>query len=480
MRSRVTFNSSSFPVAVLVSALLVSCSFLPEREEANEPEMPPEFSEEGTRTESGGAWWKDFQSPELDRLITDALAANYDLAQARARLLQARAAAVISGSERYPELDLGADASFQRSRSDGQTVDTENYSLGLAAGYEIDLWGRLRATANQAESLVEASIGDRDAAVITLAAEVTDRWLEIIELKNRIELIQNQLETNRTYLDLLIRRQRKGLTSALAVFQQEQIVAATESLMPLREAELAGAEYELAVLLGRPPRSPLHLKSDQMPGYPPLPPIGLPADLLRNRPDIRAAAARLESADWGAAAARANRLPALTLTGSAGYDSDQFDRLFDDWFAGFAAGILAPLIDGGRRAAEADRTLAVAEERLAAYRQTVLDALREVEDALIREKKQTAYLDSLEKELTAADNALTQANLRYRKGDSEYLDVLTSLNAVQQLERNLLSARRDLLVYRVSLYRALGSRWKSEGRKPERGKNSEIRKPKSE
>jgi len=152
----------------------------------------------------------------------------------------------------YPEVNLAAAGGATRARTDGGTATTENYSLGLAASYEIDLWGRVRSTANEADTLVLASSADLDTARITLAAEVTDRWLSIVELKSQLELVRGQLETNRTYLELILLRQRKGLATALAVFQQKQVVAGTESLIPLLDSQLATTRYELAVLLGRP------------------------------------------------------------------------------------------------------------------------------------------------------------------------------------------------------------------------------------
>jgi len=457
-----------FIATALMAFLPISCTFLPEREEPLEPEVPASFSEETGELSSNKLWWEDFGSAELNRLVTEAFEGSFNLRQAEARLRQARATAVIAGGNLYPEVNLEAAGGATRVRTDGGTATTENYSLGLAASYEIDLWGRVRSTANEADTLVLASSADLDTARITLASEVTDRWLSIVELKSQLELVRGQLETNRTYLELLLLRQRKGLATALAVFQQKQVVAGTESLIPLLDSQLATTRYELAVLLGRPPRSDIGLMTDRIPDVSPLPEIGLPSQLLENRPDIRSAYFRLESSDWGISAARANRLPALALTASVGYRSVEFDDLFDNWFAGFAGALLAPLIDGGRRSAEADRALAVSEERLAYYRETVLTAFREVEDALVREKKQTDYIFSRGNQLTAAKNALSEALLRYRKGDIEYLDVLASITSVQSLEREVLSARRDLLIYRVSLYRALGSRWSTAGMtKPE-------------
>jgi len=455
-----------FISAVLLAISPLSCTFLPEREEPLEPEVPSSFSEETGAPSSNRLWWEDFGSAELNRLVTEAFEGSFNLRQAEARLRQARAAAVIAGGNLYPEVNLEAAGGATRARTgdseNAVTATTENYSLGLAASYEIDLWGRVRSTANEADTLVLATSADLDTVRITLAAEVTDRWISIVELKSQLELVRRQLESNRTYLELLLLRQRKGLATALAVFQQQQVVEGTESLIPLLESQLATERYELAVLLGRPPRTDIGLITERIPDLSPLPEIGLPAQLLENRPDIRSAYFRLESSDWGVSAARANRLPALSLTASAGYRSVEFDDLFDNWFAGFAGALLAPLIDGGRRSAEADLALAVSEERLAYYRETVLNAIREVEDALIRENKQSDYIGSLANQLTAAKNALSEALLRYRKGDIEYLDVLASITSVQSLERDLLSAESDLLLYRVSLYRALGSRWNEE------------------
>jgi outer membrane protein, multidrug efflux system len=457
----------SFIGASLLALLPISCTFLPEREEPLPPEVPESFSEEIGEPSPHQLWWEDFGSSELNRLVTEAFAGSFDLRQAEARLSQARASAVIAGGNLYPEVNLEAAGGATRARTGNSenrvTATTENYSLGLAASYEIDLWGRVRSTANEADSLVLASAADLDTARITLAAEVTDRWLSIVELKSQLELVNRQLDSNRTYLELLLLRQRKGLASALAVFQQDQIVAGTESLIPLLESQLDTTSYELAVLLGRPPRSEIGLTADRIPEVSPLPELGLPSQLLENRPDIQAAYFRLESSDWGVSAARANRLPALALTASVGYRSVEFSDLFDNWFAGFAGALLAPLIDGGRRSAEADRALAVSEEWLAFYRVTVLNGFKEVENALVREKKQTGYISLLGKQLTAAKNALSEARLRYQKGDIEYLDVLASLTSVQTLERGVLSARRDLLLYRVSLYRALGARWNEDG-----------------
>jgi len=466
-----------FVALVAFQVAVSSCSFFPQRDESPEPELPAEFSLPGRGDSLPGDWWESFGDPELSRLVAESFSANLDLRQIEARLRRARAAATLAGADLYPRVNLDLEGGATRSRTDTGatrvTTTAERYTAALAASYELDLWGRVSSIARSAEADTTAAAWDVDAARVSLAAEIADLWLSAVELKERRSLVEGQLETNLTYLELVRLRQLKGLSSALAVFQQEQIVAATETLLPQLQADLETTLHSLAVLVGRPPLTDLGLSLEALPDLAPRPALGLPSELLERRPDIQAAQARLEAADWQVSAARANRLPSLSLTGSAGYDSADFSRLFDNWFAGFVAGLVTPLIDGGSRSAEVARTEAISDENLAAYRETILTALKEVEDALVREDRQNEYIGSLDKQLQAARNAFAEAMLRYRKGDIEYLDVLASLGSVQELERKSLAARRDVLLYRVSLYRALGGGWESDPDKGERDQDEE-------
>jgi outer membrane protein TolC len=190
-----------------------------------------------------------------------------------------------------------------------------------------------------------------------------------------------------------------------------------------------------------------------------LPALGLPVDLLANRPDVRAAGRRLKAAQYQVAAARANRLPTLRFSAGARYGTSELDLLFDTWLINLAADLTAPILDGGRRAAEVDRTRAQEDERLWGYRQSVITAVKEVEDALARESRQREHIDGLESVMAAARQGLEEAIQRYRRGLSDYLPVLTQLIAVQDLERNLIQQREALVRYRIALHRALGGGW---------------------
>ncbi len=508
-------NRLTFCIAALALSGVSCVSLLPQRATSPEGRLPESFSEYEAQTERSDRWWEVFESDELTSLVQEALSDSLTLREMWARLDQAGAAATIAAAGRYPELSLESGASYERrsttvegadapsvssqvlsatvdavtervaqqlgvttgggSGTAAATTSTSNtrvlseikqFSFGLAAGYEIDLWGRVAAGHNAARLNFEASRDDLEAAAMTVAGEVVDRWLRIIELRAQKQLLAQQLETSRTYLELVDLRFRSSLVSALDVYQQRQVVADIEKQIPLIESSEQVLLHELAVLLGKPPGASLELGEYDLETVPPLPAAGLPAELLINRPDIRAARKRLEAADNSLAAARADQLPAISLTGRAAYQAGELEFLLDDWFANLAANLTAPLFDGSRRAAEVRRNRAVIEERLAAYRAAVLAAIKEVEDALVTERMQHRHIAALEKQIEYADHALQEAEQRYRKGLNDYLPVLTSLQTTQRLTRSLVEARRNLLVYRVRLYRALGGNWTDDLERP--------------
>jgi NodT family efflux transporter outer membrane factor (OMF) lipoprotein len=451
-------------IAVAAAALVPACrSPRPSGDAAVLRGLVPErFGEQGTAM-AAGAWWTAFGSEDLALLVSEALSVNPGLAQAAARLEQARAAARRQGAGVYPAATLSGRGASVRETSRGGgdggadvTVEREEYGLELAASYELDLWGRVRAVRGSARKLAEASLEDLETAAMTVAGRVCALYVSLGELAVKIERVRRQIDANRSALDLLERRRRKGKAVALDVYQQQQALASTEALLPPLQAEAAVQRHELAVLLGRPPRAENLPEVRALPPLPPLPDTGLPAELVARRPDVRAAARRLEASDLDLDAAQADRLPALRLTASAAYASDDPGTLFDNWLLNLAAGLTMPLLDGGRRRAETDRTAAVREERVARYREAVLAAFREVEDALVRERRLREEAAALGEELDCGRKALTEARALYVKGQTDYLRVLTALASVQLLERRRISAEANLLRNRVALYRALG------------------------
>ncbi|MCK4619201.1 MAG: efflux transporter outer membrane subunit, partial [Desulfobacterales bacterium] len=407
-------------------------------------------------------WWETFNDSALNVIVEEAPSNNLNLKQIWARLMQARAVAIQAGADRYPDLTGTAGATHFRQRTkngSALTSTSENYSLGVSSNYELDLWGRVRAEQEAAILSTEASEQDLKAAAITLAAEVTNRWLQIIAQRTQKHLLNEQLKTNRTFLELTELRFRHAMVSALDVYQQQQMIDQVRAQIPLVEAQESKLMNELSVLLGKAPRSPLVISRPDLPELSPMPSTGIPADLLENRPDIKAAQLRLQSAGWNVSAARADRLPSLTLSAGAIFENEHLDLLLDNWLLSLAANLTAPVFDGNRRAAEVDRTMAMKDENLAAYRQTILTAIREVEDALVTEARQQEHILKLKHVIQTARKALDQATLRYRNGLTDYLPVLTQLLSVQDLERDLITQHATLLTNRISLYRSLGGTW---------------------
>jgi NodT family efflux transporter outer membrane factor (OMF) lipoprotein len=451
---------------VLTPLVAAGCApFAPQTTSPVLPDFPSSYSLYAENASRETPWWKGFASPELDRLLDVALRDGFSIRQARARLDQARAAARKAGASLYPSLSVEAGSSHTRQKVENGPsgertyTTTKRHSLGLAAQYELDLWDRI-GSSREAERLeVQASQEDVHAAFMTLSGQIAADWIEILQVRREQALIRAQIATNEIYLEVLELRFDKSLSTALDVLQQREVLARTRTLLAPLEARERVLMNETAVLLGKAPNFDLGLTADDLPSPLPFPLRGVPADLLANRPDVRAAGLRLRSSQWEISSARADRLPAITLTGQAEYASDQFNTLFDNWLANLAAGLIGPIFDGNRRSAEVDRTRAVARERLVAYEQTVMEAVRDVENALVNMIKQQAYLEAVRKQLALAEMTLKQAGERYQNGVVTYLTVLTSLLDVQSLERTLVQGEADLLLYQIGLCRALGGSW---------------------
>jgi len=440
-----------------------SCTYFnPEQRQNPEGEIPNTFSLYSKESEQPDKWWESFNDEELNNLIEISLTENLSLKVAWARLMQSKALAIQAGSALVPNLTGNAGASRARQKRKNTITLKEtvkDYSLGLASSYELDLWGKIRSDQEAAILQTSASREDFNTVAMTLAAEVAQQWINIISQRMQKHLLKEQLKTNMIHFELINLRFRKAMVSALDVYQQKQVVEKVKAQIPLVEAQEMLLFHKLALLLGKAPNADIGINRNSLPVLQELPPIGIPADVLSRRPDVRSAGLRLRAVDWKVAAARADRLPSIDLTASLKLNSESFDLLMDNWIIGLAGNLTAPILDGNRRKAEVDRQIALANENLASYRSTVLTAIKEVEDALISETKQREHIEALEREIEAAKNALNEARERYRKGLNEYLPVLTQLLTTQNLEIDLIQKKTQLLLNRISLHRTLGGTW---------------------
>ena len=436
--------------------LVTACSTVPDRDPVS-ISLPADFSSSGDVILSDH-WWESLDDPVLNSLVERALAQNFSLQSVWARLDQAAAVERIASAELYPSLDIEGSASRTWSHGDrGNTIN--NYSVGAMASYELDLWGRIDSTSKAATLDRQAGEAELTAAAISLSAEVASTWYQLVEQYGQQALVSSQLETNDRVLELITLRFRRGKVGATDVLQQRQLVESNRGELATIQSLIDVLEHRLAILLGETPDTRVAEPHADLIQLPALPATGIPAELVQRRPDLRQGFYSLQAADQRVAAAVADRLPRISLAGSSDTAASDVDDMFDNWLSNLAANLVAPVIDGGRRRAEVDRTRAVAEQSLNDYRQLLIDALGEVEDALDREQQQRALIESLDKQLVLSRQVIGRVRDSYLFGAVDYLRVLDVLLTNQNLERNRLTAQRDLIDNRIALYRALAGGW---------------------
>jgi NodT family efflux transporter outer membrane factor (OMF) lipoprotein len=420
------------------------------------PEMPADFSGTGTQA-IPDKWWKSFGDRELNTMEERALTSNFSLEATWQRLQQAEAVVERERSDLFPDLDALLDG--EAGSGGGRSV-----SAGLAASYEIDFWGRIRSRVEAERLRSKASLASYRTAALTLSAEVARTWFQLVEARAQRDLIENQIDANEKVLRQLKVRLRQGQGRAVDILRQEQLVAATREQMTLVDSDIGVLKNRLAVLQGRAPQTGIAESRRSLPKLPPFPRTGLPAELIQRRPDVMEAFYLVQAADADLAAAISDRFPRINLTGFLTTSGGRGSSLFDDWLTSAAGSLIAPIIDGNERKSEVRRQRAIRKELLANYGQTVLVALREVEDSLVLERQQAAQITQLEKQLNLAERSYNQLLVEYFNGVSDYIDVLTSLTERQRLEREVLSAKRELIGVRVGLYRALAGGFKDKRR----------------
>lgn len=447
-------------VGLVVCAPLYLLGCAPQTKTVSPPvEAPDTFSTSG-RQNVPDRWWTAFENDRLNALVDTATTSNFTLKTAWQRLRASQAVVDRTSAALFPDLQGSARGEVSGTRPDGE--QSERLQLGLSSVYEVDLWGRIQSRVEAERFRAQASLADYQTAALSLSAEVVRTWYRLAEARSQLRLVEQQIDTNVKVLKLLENRFETGQIRSVDILRQRQLVEATREQRTTAESRIQVLEHQLAVLLGRPPQAGVEAPPETLPELPPLPEAGVPIELVRRRPDVRRAYNRLKAADRDLAAAISNQYPRLTLSASVSSATGGASALFENWAYSFAGNLLAPIFRGGELRAEVDRTEAVRTQRLYQYGQTILTAFREVEDALIREKKQRERIQTLEEQVELAQQAYEQLRVQYFNGAVDYLDVLTALEEVQQLRRDLLSAERILVEDRVALYRALAGSFETE------------------
>ena len=414
-------------------------------------QAPPPFSEAGTAP-LRDFWWTTFDDPQLDQQVDIALRGNFDLEGALQRILQAQAVARREASDLLPDVD-GIALAESSVRTD--SPNTARWVLGLDASYQVDLWGEIGSRVDAQWLRASATEADLNVVALTLSADVARTWFALIEANAQIELLDEQIKTNLTGLKLQEARFGLGQIRSADVLRQRQLVESTREQRVVVMSRIEVLEHLLAVLQGQPPQEASFSPGSQLPELPPLPETGLPSQLLNRRPDIRRDFLALWAADRDLASAVSAQYPRLNLAASFTTVAESPENLFREWVFSVAGQLIAPLIDGGQRRAEVDRNVATVRLRFTEFSQTVLIAYQEVENALARERYQLQRIENLETQAQLAHQASLQLREQYLIGETEYLDVLSSMQQEQSLQRNVLSARLELILNRIALYLAL-------------------------
>jgi NodT family efflux transporter outer membrane factor (OMF) lipoprotein len=438
---------------LLLGASITSCTQRSDQIPAPPVEFPDQFSLSGNKT-IDARWWLDLKDPELTTLIGQALSGNFSLRIARDRLTEVKASARQAGALLSPAVDARANAATRQNYQTNSSEET--LLLEFAASYEIDLWGRLAAARDAAVLDTQATQADLNTAAVSIAAEVAQTWYRIVETGLQQQLVQKQKETNIHVLELITVQFRAGQAGAADVLQQRQLVETNNAELAGLRRTLKLFEHQLSLLLGEAPGSYIFSEISTLPLLPPLPDTGLPIDLITRRPDIRSSYFQLQAADRRVASAVASRLPKLSISAELYSSDNRASDLFNNWFSSLIANLVAPVIDGGYLQAEVEKRQAAARQLLNRYGQTILQAIGEVEDALIQEKVQIEILDNLNIRLELAAQTVDHVATRYRSGAEDYQRVLLALLSHQELQRRIIESQLLLINYRISLYRALG------------------------
>ena len=442
-------------------------------------------------------WWTLLNDPVLNGLEARLADASLDVAAASARLLQSRAVLRVAGAAEYPT--LAGTGSYDRERgsengilsllgvtpAESQPLSASGsaplgvaampgakgspaynlYQVGFDASWEIDLWGHVRRSVEEATALSQASYEDRNAVLLSARAELARDYIELRDTQKLEQIAKQNLAIANDALNLTKLRAHEGVTTNLDVSNASAQVANIESLIPTLESHSETTINAIGLLLGEEPgalRQTLAATQD-VPVLPARIPIGFPSELVRRRPDIRQAEAQLHAATASIGVAKADFYPRIMLNGSAGFQSLQLSSLAS-WASGqFVAGpsITFPIFEGGRLSGTLELRKAQQREAAIAYKKTVVRAWREVDDALIVYDAEQRRRDRLAEAVSMNERALAVARARYKAGALDYLDVLNVQKQLLEAQSNLERSRAAAATNLVTLCKALGGGWES-------------------
>ena len=412
------------------------------------------------------AWWRQFNDPQLDTLIDEAMRAAPDLRTARAKLRQSRANRDLAVANLYPS--IGASASSSRAvtgiNAGGTGATNTLYAAGFDASWEPSIFGGLRDAATGARADTEAMAATLESTQASLAAEVALNYVTLRASQQRLAIARANLASQRETLQITQWREMAGLATSLDVEQARTNAEQTRATIPSLETSRASAEHHLAILTGRAPGQlrDTWAAALPLPTAPATIAVGIPADALRQRPDIRAAELTLKAETARLAQREADRYPSLALSGSFGWQTFALHSLTGgsaNVVRSLAAELSTTLFDGGRIRSRIAAQSAAQEQALIAWEKSILTALEDVENALTAYAVGRERVDARRQAATAAGNAAQLARTQYQAGSADFQKVLETERTRLTAEDSLAAAEADVLTAVIQLYKALGGGW---------------------
>jgi NodT family efflux transporter outer membrane factor (OMF) lipoprotein len=417
-------------------------------------------------------WWSAFNDPELDRLVARALAGNLDLKAAGSRIRQARQQEAVAGAAGLPTLkaepqalhiDVAPNSVPSAFSQFPIPAGITEFFVNFDAAWEADLFGGVRRSVEAARAQTAASVWSRRDSEVSLTAEVATDYLAYRGYQRRMAIVQAEAARQNRNLGIQIAQAKSGLTPSFNAIQQNAQYKSTAAQLPPLEAEARAEAHALSVLLGLPPEALTAelAASTPVPGPPPVVPAGLPANLLRRRPDLRAAERRLAAANAQVGVAVAQLYPTISLNAAGSLASTTVARLFQEnslqgVFNGYAT---QPIFEGGRLRADVRSAREQDVQALLQYQSTLLGALRDVEDALARYSAEQRREIALKQTVEASDQALRAAMAQYEGGQVTYINVLAAEQSLLQAQDQLVQSDVQLDQDLASLFKALGGGW---------------------
>ncbi|MGZ8194378.1 MAG: efflux transporter outer membrane subunit [Methylosarcina sp.] len=407
-------------------------------------------------------WWRSFGDAQLNRLMDQALAGNFDIKIALARIDQARAERRGTRAELFPKVDVVAGAQHNDNPFPGFApgIKFDLFELGFDALWEIDVFGRQQRRLEAAIADLEGASEQYRQTLVTLTSDIARTYVDYRSLQNQLRITHSNLESQRHTLGLTERLNAEGVGTKHDVVRARAQVSATESRIPALEAGLVSALRQLEVLAGRRPGS-LDGQLNSEGAVPAAPAIGIlvsPAETLRHRPDLRVAERNLAAATAMQGAAIAELFPKISLSAFVGLRNTDIEELFKSaaFSYGTAANLLQPLLNFGRIRAGIDMADAKQKEAYLSYEKAMLEALRETETAMTRYLKEEVRRQTLARTVADQKESVRLSNLRYTEGVSSFLDVLDAQRALYVAEIDLARSEAETATSLIALYKALG------------------------